>query len=540
MNKIKARYCFAITLLLLCWCQKGIDEEGALVKVGRKVLSRDDFSAFNKMTRLYPVPMGDLFPGERRTITFMVETEVLYSKSFFKVSRSKIKNGIDWKWKQRYFPAMIYMNEIVARNMGFTDTRIEDYFKAHEAEYTDTITNDSTGQDSVVTRELSAVRHKIVERMFLEHNPPDSDFIDDTTLDSTELRNRWLHHVQQNAASYFLEKFYKERYDKPLPDSLEAWYGEGKIITPEDMELILSWIPENRRQYYENKSGKRDMAEWLLKWKLFSEQAEKQGFTETEEIKRVIDWAWKVQVALAYVEQDLAPRATEMVSFDSSMVIYGYWDDYNQYVNEPLDSIKYDRKMSFVQKRHTQMMMEKLIYELRRSKGVEFLQSDYRDDRSEDPEKLMATADSLRENTEKMRAAEKQYKILTQNFAFTSTGKKAFQELAKIQMEQGKYRQAIENYRKYLIMGVNDEKKCNTFFMIGFIYGDYLNKLEMAEINYKWILKHTPECELADDAEFMLLHLGEPMNSIEELQAEARRQGRKIEPVEAQVDTVEE
>jgi hypothetical protein len=78
--------------------------------------------------------------------------------------------------------------------------------------------------------------------------------------------------------------------------------------------------------------------------------------------------------------------------------------------------------------------------------------------------------------------------------------------------------------------------------MIGFIYDEHLNKPEKAEQNYKWILHNARDCELADDAEFMVLHLDEPMSSVEELRAEALRQGRKIESfeddLEAQKDTV--
>ena len=68
--------------------------------------------------------------------------------------------------------------------------------------------------------------------------------------------------------------------------------------------------------------------------------------------------------------------------------------------------------------------------------------------------------------------------------------------------------------------------------MIGFIYDEYMDKSELAEVNYKWVLNNDPECELADDAEFMMLHLGEPMNSVEELQAQTMRQNRKVESFE--------
>jgi hypothetical protein len=65
--------------------------------------------------------------------------------------------------------------------------------------------------------------------------------------------------------------------------------------------------------------------------------------------------------------------------------------------------------------------------------------------------------------------------------------------------------------------------------MIGFIDDEYLSKPDIAQVNYRWVLKNTPECELADDAEFMSLHLGEAMSSVEELRAEAMRQGKKVD-----------
>jgi hypothetical protein len=58
----------------------------------------------------------------------------------------------------------------------------------------------------------------------------------------------------------------------------------------------------------------------------------------------------------------------------------------------------------------------------------------------------------------------------------------------------------------------------------------------MAEVNYKWVLKNAPDCELADDAEFMMLHLGEQMSSVEELQAEVKRQGKKVEASEPEAE----
>jgi outer membrane protein assembly factor BamD (BamD/ComL family) len=172
-----------------------------------------------------------------------------------------------------------------------------------------------------------------------------------------------------------------------------------------------------------------------------------------------------------------------------------------------------------------------MVYDKRRAVGVEFLQSDWKDERDEDPAALMATADSLRD-TGNVNEAQNYYRKLSSEFAFTDQGRKAYQELAKIQTEKQTYREAITNYRRYLLFGREPDRLCNTFFMIGFIYDEYMDKPDLAEVNYTWVLKHTPDCELADDAEFMMLHLGEQMAGVDELQAEVKRQGKKVEDTE--------
>jgi tetratricopeptide (TPR) repeat protein len=140
----------------------------------------------------------------------------------------------------------------------------------------------------------------------------------------------------------------------------------------------------------------------------------------------------------------------------------------------------------------------------------------------------MMHADSLRD-TGNTNEAEMIYEMLSKQFLFTSEGMRSLIEVAKILTERQQYTMAIKNYRDYLVLSKDISKRCNTFFMIGFIYDEYLNKPEDARVNYRWVLKNTPDCELTDDAEFMSLHLGEAMNSVEELRAEAMRQGKKVD-----------
>jgi tetratricopeptide (TPR) repeat protein len=325
-----------------------------------------------------------------------------------------------------------------------------------------------------------------------------------------------------------MKKFFKEDFGKPYPDSLSEVFGKGKPITQADFDVILSWLPAERREYYSNSEGKKELVEWLLKWKLFSAHAEKSGFTKQPEIKKALDWAWKVEVATEYVNKVLLPKAQVSKSLDTTMVKYALTDDAGAANLNP-DTSDLNRRLESLNVQNSTLAIDSIIFGLRNKVGVTFFQNDWRDEKSQNPVKLIATADSLRDSA-KTDEAERIYNTLSNEYSFSPEGKRALIEAAKILTEKQSYYQAIANYRRYLINGDDKSKFCNVFFMIGFIYDEYLDKPELAEINYKYVLKNLPGCELTDDAEFMMLHLGEPMSSIEELQSEALRQGRKVEP----------
>jgi tetratricopeptide (TPR) repeat protein len=339
-----------------------------------------------------------------------------------------------------------------------------------------------------------------------------------------------------------MNKSYEQKYKHKLPDSLSEWFGKGKLITPEDMDIILHWLPEDQRSAYGSPAGKTDLAKWLLKWKLFTEDAKKCGFFSGDDVKAALDWAWKVEVAVNYVNNALVPAAKASAAVDTEMCVYAMWDDRNA-VSEK-DTAGINRKVSQYLKKIVSVKIDSALYALRSKHSIKFVAAEYKDEQDAKPAVLIAHADSLRD-TGNTAEASGVYRQLVTNFPFTPEGVRSYTELAKVQTEKGEYVDAVKNYRDFLILSKDASKRCNTFFMIGFIYDEYLNKSDMAEANYKWVLKNTPECELADDAEFMTLHLGEPMNSVEELRSEATRQGRKVDtssvaedaPVNAPADT---
>ena len=396
--------------------------------------------------------------------------------------------------------------------------------------------------DSVKTyKPVEEVKEQITEALFLGKYPaPDSLFHNKTTVnakdttkidtikvDTAAVKMQWLYSNKRNLADFFLKKFYQEKYKTKMPDSLNQWYGEGKPVTPADMKVILSWIPEEQRGYYANAAGTQELAKWLLKWKLFSEKANKNWSEGGDEIKATLNWALKLNIVFNYVNSELVPSAKKSVTIDTAMCVFACWDDHGHPSVKPDTAALKSTINQYVQ-RIVEMDINKQIFDLRNKKHIVMLQRDYKDDMDGSPAVLSVHADSLRD-TGRTDEAEAAYKTLSTSFAFTPEGIRACVELAKIQTEKQQYAQAIKNYRDYLVLSNDKSKRCNTFFMIGFIYDEYLNRPEDAAVNYRWVLKNTPDCELSDDAEFMSLHLGEAMNSVEELRAEAMRQGKKVD-----------
>ena len=548
-------------------CGKKAPKAGAVVRIGSSTVSQTSFDAFRKMKRMYPTGMGDVFPGKRSDITFLVETELICRKAAPFIGVHPAVASRDWKWKSRYFPAHLMLQDVLEKDLGITDGQVQAYYNAHRSEFKDSVTRfepvkapgigdstkkiDSAGvaaqtpvrHDSVFIRGVAEVRSKIVENVFLQQNPPDKEFTaerlkEDSTLTPARIGRMWLVNVRSNLPGFFMRKLYKDRFGKVLGDSIDVFYGKGKLITPEDMDVILTWIPDAQRENYRSDpTRKRDLAKWLLKWELLSAEANRSGYMSKAEPKAVLAWAKKVEIADYFVKNTLLPKLGRGVTIDSLAATFLYWD--NQYRLEvPVDSARFARNMQDYRDAEVSKKVDQFTYGLRKATKVVFLQPDWKDQRSDDPVKIAAAADSARDSGN-ADGAQTLYEALASDFAFTPEGDRALGEVAKIHTEKERYSQAIKAYRSQLLSGADESKKCNVYFMIGFIYDEYLNKPDLAEVNYKWVLKYAPDCDLADDAEFMCLHLDEPMTSVEELRGEALRQGRDIGNDAAEADTLQ-
>jgi hypothetical protein len=505
-----------------------------IAKVGSVTLTQSDLDAFNMLTRYFPQEQGEFSLLARNATSALVETEALYQKNRWDLGNLTVRRRPDWQWKTRYFLSLNYIMEVLQHNLGFSEAQLKHYYEANKSQFKKIDKYDDKGKPVYAKTPLPFADAKgdIAKKLFIGKYKPDSTVLKTakTAADSSAALDHWVDFIRERGyRDFFTNLFYKEKFGKPYPDSVKDLYGKDKYITPAEMDVILSWIPADRRDQFKNNShALMDFAGWLARWKLFSEKSKSSGFASETMTRNLLKWAWKVEVAQRYINKQLAPEAKKNVSLDTSMVLFSCYDDIGRTL-QPSEKKTYLDQVAKFTSQEVNVKFDSLIYEIRNSKHVRFLQAGgVSDERSKDPVKLARQADSLRD-TGKTTDAQTIYQTLTTDFAFTKEGKKALVELAKIQTEQQAYADAIKNYRRFLVIGGDPSKQCNNMFMIGFIYDEYLSRPEMAELNYKWVLKNAPGCELADDAEFMMLHLGEQMASVDELQAEVKRQGKKVE-----------
>ncbi len=535
-----------VAALLVCQSGKVKDP---VVKVGKTTFGGASLEFFRKAVEVYPAPMPYYFPAQRQMPTMMAECEAIYRYAGSKSAAisKKVASSPDWAWKQRYYASLLYF-DLLVDNLGFTDKQLQEYYKKSTDEFKVTVTA-ADGKDSSYIPPFDSIKTQVADRCFYNAHKPDSAFIAGLSdQDSAAVMNHWIYTVRSDSYrnDFFMRLLFKERTGTEYADSLEQLVDNDKVLTSADMDVITSWLPESRRNM-----RKKDLAEWLFKWLAFSERADKLGLTATPQFKDILHWAQRIEFAFEYLRTEVMPGLEQtgaLTAQDSALAELMLFDNMGQAGNANPDWVV--SMLDDISKTKTSVAVDSAIYIVRKKVGVKFLQDDRRDYKDADPAALMAKADSLREAasdpdmdvdeaTRIMDEAGKLYQALSTDFAFNAIGRKAIGELAKTLIDkynadpkrQGKYliTQAISAYRKSQKLDADPENLCNTYFLTGLAYDEYMKNNSLAEANYKWVLRNAPTCALASDAEFMIQHLGEPMTSIEEIQGQSMRQGRDVD-----------
>jgi len=88
---------------------------------------------------------------------------------------------------------------------------------------------------------------------------------------------------------------------------------------------------------------------------------------------------------------------------------------------------------------------------------------------------------------------------------------------AKRLQEQSQFQQAVDKYQQLIQLYPGSPLCAQSQFMIGYIYANHVQNFDAARQAYQVYLEKYPNDEMAKDAKWELDHLGQDINSIDEL-----------------------
>ena len=100
----------------------------------------------------------------------------------------------------------------------------------------------------------------------------------------------------------------------------------------------------------------------------------------------------------------------------------------------------------------------------------------------------------------------------------TACGSKSAEELFDLAQQaenDGDFQKAVDLYTMLLEKYPENEHNYKAQFMIGFIYSEELKDFDQARMAMQKVVDKYPDCDLADDAQWMLDHMGKNLEDIE-------------------------
>lgn len=503
----------AITIFQGCGNKK---EKGdrPVVRIGKKTYMLPEYRSFQKMKFIYPVEIKkDLYPGNKDDYTLFVETVLFYRDA--KKHKNKLKNNIEYTWRNIYLYGYLFQKTIINLNMGFSTEELEKaYFEIEEK--TPGFFNEPS---------FSVARQKVAEHLFLKEFPPDSAYRAYFAKSNPKLVEKtWLDDASRDLSGFFSKYYYRKQYGKDYPSNPNDILGKNGIISYKELDIVLKWLPSKKKSKDEEKKWHRNIAKIMLGWKIFAVECKNGEYSKTSEFKDIEYWYSRYSLVSYYMNSVLVKSLIEPNIVDTVAIKYRYWDilgnststvDTN-FLFPYIDSLKHFQKTA---------SLNEILMRRRKRGQITFFQSDMNDNLSYSPETLNAKIDTFVDDNLHKRA-KKYATLLTSYYPKTEQGKMIYPFLADKYQKKSMYLYAIKYYRDYLISTPNAKDKDQIYSNIGYMY-DKLGWLDLAAKNLQYLFKYTPKSSLISDAEFLFHHLGEPLPSIEELGAESKRRGGK-------------
>lgn len=498
--------------------KKDIAPEQQFCTIGKELYSIDDLSAFRNAKNYYPAKSNnDFFPGRKHDETLFIETMLYFNDA--KKYKSHVHSGLEWEMKKTFFKGQMYARRSMKFNMGSTEKQLREYYEKNPNSFL------LTNNEGVNTYGINKIQ--VADSLFMKKFPPFDNFYKMFPgADTAFIVGKWITRCKENYYNFFVETFYERKYGKKLPKVYGEIVGNGLPVSENEVEVVIGWLPENAREQAKAGQNKLKYAQFILAWKLFAEYAEEIGYFEEIDYDTEFAYFEKYTLVHYYMNSILPEKITSSIDIDMNNLKYLYWDK-NGNPLESVDENSLDELRKEYQRELNIQAIYADIYNKRQKENITFKQSLYDDSGQKSPEYLFKKADSLRSSGLKEQGI-KVFKDLTKYHLGNKYGRDALLELAKEANSKGEFHNAISKYREYVITSGKGGDFCDTYFMIAYIYGEELKKYNQAAANYKWIIKNAPECNMVDDAEFMCLHLGEPMPDVDELRDQAIRQGQSI------------
>jgi outer membrane protein assembly factor BamD (BamD/ComL family) len=106
-----------------------------------------------------------------------------------------------------------------------------------------------------------------------------------------------------------------------------------------------------------------------------------------------------------------------------------------------------------------------------------------------------------------------------------------FTEAKKLQ-EQSQFQQAVDKYKELIRLYPKSPLCAQSQFMIGYIYANHIQDYAAAREAYNTYLQKYSQDEMVKDAKWELEHLGQDINSIEDLLNKDSLNTSKTQPVQ--------
>ena len=338
------------------------------------------------------------------------------------------------------------------------------------------------------------------------------------------------------------EHYIREKGKVISEDAVLAVYNKNLKILEKDIVFLRKEIPPQ----YQKRYTRAQLVDYLVLWDLAYLEAKSMGFLEQAEVvvalEKEIDEYWAKAYEDSVVKNtftidtlELKKKFRDNKAFfvkDSSEV---YSDKMNrdisvfmaidplefklEYATQPDKYMKDSVKLSYdeakykifknLKRKYRQRPRERMIEQLKEKYGVKVYDPLYEEEKLSDPLEAFKLAQNFH-NDRKLDDALKQYKKVRLAFAgkeHYSLQDSVCMAMAQVYVEQEKYKDALAEYRRLLFLYPESSNNYKAQFMIGFIYAENLNKNGLAIKAFKELLSKYPNCDLADDADWMIRNI---------------------------------